>query len=183
MFAYYNTIKALHLIFVVTWFAGLFYIPRLFIYQLEAHLEAEESKRHTLPLLKLMTKRLWSIITAPSAVLATGFAVWLLVLNPALLSQGWMHAKLGFVVLLWAYHLKCRGIMKQLQAYQLVYTPQWMRLWNEGATVLLFAIVFAVILRNAFDALYALVGLVVLVVFLMWGIKAYKNYRARHPNA
>ena len=183
MFAYYNTIKALHLIFVVTWFAGLFYIPRLFIYQLEAHLEAEESKRHTLPLLKLMTKRLWSIITAPSAVLATGFAVWLLVLNPALLSQGWMHAKLGFVVLLWAYHLKCRGIMKQLQADQLVYTPQWMRLWNEGATVLLFAIVFAVILRNAFDALYALVGLIVLVVFLMWGIKAYKNYRARHPNA
>lgn len=183
MFAYYNTIKALHLIFVVTWFAGLFYIPRLFIYQLEAHLEAEESKRHTLPLLKLMTKRLWSIITAPSAVLATGFAVWLLVLNPALLSQGWMHAKLGFVVLLWAYHLKCRGIMKQLQADRIVYTPQWMRLWNEGATVLLFAIVFAVILRNAFDALYALVGLIVLVVFLMWGIKAYKNYRARHPNA
>ena len=183
MFAYYNTIKALHLIFVVTWFAGLFYIPRLFIYQLEAHLEAEESKRHTLPLLKLMTKRLWSIITAPSAVLATGFAVWLLVLNPALLGQGWMHAKLGFVVLLWAYHLKCRGIMKQLQADQLVYTPQWMRLWNEGATVLLFAIVFAVILRNAFDALYALAGLIVLVVFLMWGIKAYKNYRARHPNA
>ena len=73
--------------------------------------------------------------------------------------------------------------MKQLQADQIVYTPQWMRLWNEGATVLLFAIMFAVILRNAFDALYALVGLLVLVVFLMWGIKAYKNYRARHPNA
>src|SRR5690606_12497094 len=97
---YYNYIKALHLIFVITWFAGLFYIPRLFVYQIEASQKASPEKEILGKQLKLMAKRLWFIITWPSAVLATLFAVILLILQPVWLQQGWFHLKLAFVVLL-----------------------------------------------------------------------------------
>ncbi len=97
---YYNYIKALHLIFVITWFAGLFYIPRLFIYHIEASEKPEPENSILTTQLKLMTKRLWYIITWPSAVLATIFAVWLLILVPVWLQMPWMHVKLAFVVLL-----------------------------------------------------------------------------------
>ena len=101
---YYNYIKSLHLIFVVTWFAGLFYIPRLFVYQIEAFYKPSPEKEILGKQLKLMAKRLWFIITWPSAILATLFAVWLLVLQPFWLEQPWMHVKLTFVVLLFLYH-------------------------------------------------------------------------------
>jgi len=107
---YYNYIKALHLIFVVTWFAGLFYIPRLFIYHIEASQKPIEEARILIPQLKLMSSRLWYIITWPSAVLTLIFATWLLVLNPGLLTQQWMLIKLGFVGLLFVYHFKTHRI-------------------------------------------------------------------------
>ena len=94
----YNYIKALHLIFVITWFAGLFYIPRLFIYHIEATQKDSHQAAVLVPQLKLMARRLWTIICWPSAILATGFAIWLLVLNPGLLLVQWMLIKLGFVV-------------------------------------------------------------------------------------
>ena len=101
----YNYIKALHLIFVITWFAGLFYIPRLFIYHIEATQKDSHQAAVLVPQLKLMSRRLWTIICWPSAILATGFAIWLLVLNPGLLLVQWMLIKLGFVGLLLVYHL------------------------------------------------------------------------------
>lgn len=91
---YYNYIKSLHLIFVITWFAGLFYIPRLFIYQIEASEKPEPDRSILTTQLKLMAKRLWFIITWPSAILATIFAIILLLMMPAWLQQGWMHVKL-----------------------------------------------------------------------------------------
>ena len=100
MIEYYQYIKALHLIFVITWFAGLFYIPRLFIYHIEATQKPEPEKSILANQLKLMTKRLWFIITWPSAILASLFAFLLLHLAPGWLSQDWMLVKLGFVVLL-----------------------------------------------------------------------------------
>ena len=93
----YNYIKAFHLIFVITWFAGLFYIPRLFIYHIEAMQKDSHQAAVLVPQLKLMSRRLWTIICWPSAILATGFAIWLLVLNPGLLLLQWMLIKLGFV--------------------------------------------------------------------------------------
>ena len=173
----YNYIKALHLIFVITWFAGLFYIPRLFIYQIEASLKPEPESKILSEQLKLMTKRLWNIITWPSAILATLFAVWLLIINPYWLQQGWMHVKLAFVILLFAYHLKNHFIYKQFQQDDIRWTSNQMRLWNEGATIILFAVVFLVILKSAINWIYGLVGLVGLAVLLMLGIKAYKNFR------
>ncbi|WP_425235305.1 CopD family protein [Ulvibacterium sp.] len=183
MSEYYNYIKALHLIFVVTWFAGLFYIPRLFIYHIEASLKPSPEKEILSDQLKLMTKRLWYIITWPSAVLCTLFAIWLLVIIPGWLEQGWMHIKLVFVLLLFVYQLKCHQIFKQLQRDEIKYTSKFMRIWNEGATLILFAVVFLAILKSTFSWVFGLVGILGLGIFLILGIKLYKRIRDKNPNA
>jgi len=181
---YYQYIKALHLIFVVTWFAGLFYVPRLFIYQIEAHDKPSPEKEILGNQLKLMTKRLWYIITWPSAIITSIFALWLMVIQPyEFLSQNWMHVKLGFVVLLYLYHLKSHQIFKQLQNDDVRYTSNFMRIWNEGSTVILFSVVFLVILKDAIDWIYGVVGIILLAILLMLGIKLYKRIRLKNPDA
>ena len=112
---YYQYFKAFHLIFVITWFAGLFYIPRLFIYQIEANSRSKVEKDILTKQFKIMTKRLWLIITWPSAILAILFGAILFVLNPTLLNFEWMKIKLFFVVLLFIYHIKTHLIYKELQ--------------------------------------------------------------------
>nr|WP_297786555.1 CopD family protein [uncultured Allomuricauda sp.] len=179
----YPYIKSLHLIFVVTWFAGLFYIPRLFIYHIEAWQKSSPDKEILSDQLKLMTKRLWYIITWPSAVLCTLTAIWLLILMPGWLQQPWMHVKLGFVLLLFGYHFKCHQIFKQLQRDEVKYTSKFMRIWNEVATIILFAVVFLVVLKSAFNWIYGIVGMFVLMILLMLGIRWYKKVRDRNPNA
>lgn len=174
----YNYIKSLHLIFVITWFAGLFYIPRIFIYHIEASQKAAPEKEILVTQLKLMAKRLWFIITWPSAILAILFGSWLLLLAPYWLEQSWMHAKLGFVVLLIMYHIKTHLIFKQLQKDQIKYTSNFMRIWNEGATLLLFAVVFLVLLKSTLNMAYGMLALVGLAVLLMLGIKLYKRTRS-----
>lgn len=177
---YYNYIKALHLIFVITWFAGLFYIPRLFVYQIEAAQKPSPEKEILGKQLKMMTMRLWFIITWPSAILATIFAIVLLVLQPIWLQQSWMHVKLGFVVLLFAYHFKCHLIFKQLQNDVVKWTSNQMRLWNEGSTIILFSVIFIVMVRDALNWIYGLIGLILLMVILMMGYKIYKRYRGNN---
>ena len=180
---YYNYIKALHLIFIVTWFAGLFYVPRLFVYQIEALDKPSPEKEILGRQLKLMAKRLWTIITWPSAVLATLFGTWLLIINPYLLEQSWMHVKLGFVVLLLLYHFKTHQYYNQLQRDNVRKTSNFMRLWNEGATLILFAVIFLVILKNAINWIFGVVAIFVLVMLLMLGFKVYKNIRSKNPDA
>lgn len=174
---YYNYIKALHLIFVVTWFAGLFYIPRLFIYHIESSQKPQEEADILIPQLKLMSRRLWYIITWPSAVLTLIFALWLLVLNPGLLTQQWMLIKLGFVGLLFVYHLKTHRMFLALQADYIRHSSGFMRFWNEGATLLLFAIIFLAILKSSFHWVFGVLGLIALGILLMLGIRLYKRYR------
>jgi len=183
MGTYYNYIKALHLIFVITWFAGLFYIPRLFIYHIEAWQKESPEKEILTKQLKLMTKRLWYIITWPSAILATIFAVWLLVLMPTWLQQPWMHVKLAFVLLLFLYHLKNHQIFKKFQKDEVHYSSKFMRIWNEGATLILFAVVFLVLLKSAFNWIFGVVGIIVLGILLMLGIKLYKSIQDKNPEA
>ena len=180
---YYNYIKSLHLIFIVTWFAGLFYIPRLFIYHIEASQKPSPDKEILTTQLKLMTKRLWNIITWPSAIISTVFAIWLLVIQPVWLQQPWMLVKLGFVVLLFLYHLKSHQIFKQLQRDEVNYTSRFMRIWNEGATLILFAVVFLVILKSAFNWIFGLIGIIVLGILLMLGIRLYRRIQQKNPNA
>lgn len=173
----YNYIKSLHLIFVITWFAGLFYIVRLFVYQIEASQKESPAKEILGDQLKLMAKRLWLIITWPSMILAIGFAIWLLALRPFFISDLWMQVKLGFVVLLIIYHIKCHLIYKDLQNDKVKYSSNFMRLFNEGATIILFAVVFLVILKNAVNWIYGTVGIIVFALLLTLGFKMYKRIR------
>ncbi|WP_289022354.1 CopD family protein [uncultured Salegentibacter sp.] len=180
---YYQYIKALHLIFVITWFAGLFYIPRLFIYHIEATQKPEPEKSILAAQLKLMTKRLWFIITWPSAILASLFAFLLLHLSPGWLSQDWMLVKLGFVVLLYAYHFKTHLIFKELQNDVVKWSSNQMRLWNEVSTLILFSVIFLVIVRDALNWIYGVLGIFLLAAMLMLGVKIYKRIRAKNPDA
>lgn len=176
---FYNYIKSLHLIFVITWFAGLFYIVRLFVYQIEANGKPSPEKEILQKQYKIMTYRLWYIITWPSGVLATIFALLLLHLNPGFIEMPWMQVKLGFVVLLFIYHFKCHKIYSELQNDTVKYTSNFMRLWNEGATIILFAVVFLVILKNAINWIYGVVGIVLFSVIIMLGFKFYKRIREK----
>jgi putative membrane protein len=175
---YYNYIKSLHLIFVITWFAGLFYVPRIFIYHIEATKKTATEKEILTAQLKLMAKRLWYIITWPSAILSIIFGSWLLVLAPYWLEQPWMHAKLGFVFLLVVYQIKTHFIFKELQADKIKYSSNFMRVWNEGATLILFAVVFLVLLKSTLNMAYGLLGIFGLAALLMLGIKLYKRIRS-----
>lgn len=180
---YYFYIKAFHLIFVITWFAGLFYIPRLFVYQIEAFHKPSPDKEILGKQLKLMAKRLWYIITWPSAILATFFAIWLLVLQPILLTEPWMIVKLGFVVLLILYHLKTHQYYKQLQRDEVKKSSSYMRIWNEGATFILFAVIFLIVLKSALNWIFGIIGMIALGVLIILGFKVYKNIRKKNPDA
>ncbi|MBL6446942.1 CopD family protein [Fulvivirga sp. 29W222] len=170
-------IKALHIIFVTTWFAGLFYIVRLFIYQTEASERPDPERSILVKEYKRNTKRLWFAITWPSAILTLIFGTWVLMHVPAYLKEGFMHIKLTFVFMLYIYHLICHRIYKQLQNDTYKYTSQKLRIWNEVATILLVGIVFIIVLKNAMSMLWGLVGLVAFTVILMMAIKIYKNIR------
>ena len=175
----YYYIKSLHLIFVITWFAGLFYIIRLFVYQIDAHDKPSPDREILGEQFKIMAKRLWYIITWPSMILATGFAIWLMVLRPFYFSDAWMQVKLAFVFLLIIYHIKCHYMFKELQKGVVKYSTNFMRLFNEGATIILFAVVFLVILKNAINWIYGVVGVMLFSVLIVLGFKFYKRFRER----
>ncbi|WP_306351403.1 CopD family protein [Flavobacterium sp. '19STA2R22 D10 B1'] len=179
---YYNYIKSLHLIFVITWFAGLFYIVRLFVYHAEAMQKPSPEKEILIKQYQLMTYRLWYIIAWPSAVLASIFAFTLLYLMPGYLEQDWMQVKLGFVFLLFLYHGKCHQIFLQLQRNEVKHTSNFFRLWNEGATIILFAVVFLVILKNAINWIFGVIGIIAFCIIIMLGFKMYKRIRERNAS-
>jgi len=176
----YLYIKSLHIIFVTTWFAGLFYIIRLFIYYKEAEEKPEIEQNILLNQYKLMIKRLWYIITWPSAVLASIFAIWLLILQPLWLEATWMIIKLAFVLVLYAYHWSCQVMYNQIEKGYLKYSSFSLRIWNEVATIILFACVFLVVLKNSLDWIFGVIGIVGISILLMLGIKLYKNIRAKN---
>ncbi len=180
---YYDYLKSLHLIFVITWFAGLFYVVRLFVYQIEAAQMSSPEREILGKQYKIMAYRLWFIITWPSAILASIFGFLLIfgtTLGNTWLQMPWMHVKLLFVALLYAYHLYCNKIYKQLQNDEVKYTSNFMRLWNEGATIILFSVVFIVILKSAINWIFGLLGLITFSVLLMLGFKFYKKVRAKN---
>lgn len=182
---YYDYIKSLHLIFVITWFAGLFYIVRLFVYHAEAKQKPQPEQDILIKQYQLMQYRLWYIITWPSAILASVFAFLLLfgsTLGEAWLQMPWMHVKLVFVFLLYLYHLKCHQIFKQLQKDDVRHSSSFFRLWNEGATIILFAVVFLVILKNAINWIYGVIGILLFSVLLMLGFKLYKRIREKNQS-
>jgi putative membrane protein len=175
----YLYVKALHIIFVVTWFAGLFYIPRLFIYQTEAEDKLEPAKSILQTQFKLMSKRLWYIITWPSAILASIFGIWLIYLNPVWLEQPWMLVKLAFVLALYFYHGFCQNIYNKLQKDIIKYSTFKLRIFNEISTIILFAVVFLVTVKSAISWVWGVVGILLFGVLIMLGIKLYKRIREK----
>lgn len=175
----YLYLKALHIIFVITWFAGLFYIVRLFIYHTEA-LGKEEPDRSILSKqLALMTKKLWFIITWPSALLTLIFGTSLIVLQPSWLQQPFMHIKLTFVLGLVLYHLACHKIYNQLQKEIAKYSSLKLRIFNEIATLLLFPIIFLIVLKNEINWIWGTIGLISFAVLLMIAVRIYKKARQK----
>jgi protoporphyrinogen IX oxidase len=174
----YPTIKALHIIFMVTFFAGTFYIVRLFIYHQEATRKWEPDRTILMNQFALMERRLWYFITWPSVILMTLFGLWLLVLNPALLKQPWMHAKLGLIALLLAYHGITHRLFLRIQRNLLQWSSFRLRLWNEGPTLVLFAVVFLVSIKQL-QWYYGAIGLLVLGGVIALGILQYRRKRQR----
>ncbi len=175
----YLHLKALHIIFIVTWFAGLFYIVRLFIYQTEA-LEKPEPDRTILSgQFGLMAKRLWLGITWPSAIITLILGTWLIVSQPSWLKMPFMHLKLGFVALLYGYHIACHYLYAQLQRGGKKWTSNQLRIWNEVATVFLVAIVFIIVLKDQLSWIKGVIGIFLFAFILMFAIRIYKKIREK----
>ncbi|WP_395809685.1 CopD family protein [Daejeonella sp.] len=175
----YLYLKAIHIIFVVSWMAGLFYIVRLFIYHVEAN-DRSELERITLQRqFEIMQHKLWYIITTPAMAISVLAGIAMIWVNPVLLSMNWMLVKLAFVLGLLVYHFLCQNIMNKLKQGIFTWSSTQLRLWNELATIFLVAIVFTVILKSAVDWIYGLTGLVVFSAVIMSAVKIYKYYRLK----
>ncbi|NQV52791.1 MAG: CopD family protein [Flavobacteriales bacterium] len=170
----YFYLKALHIIFVVSWFAGLFYMVRLFIYHTEAEAKVEQEKSILQAQFKVMEYRLWYIITWPAAILATVFGYWL-VYEMNLWTQPWMMVKMGLTTLLWIYHLITHRIFLDYRQNRVNWTSRKLRMWNEVATLWLVSIVFVVVLKGTMDWIYGTIGFFAVGMLLMLGIRLYRR--------
>ena len=175
----YNYILAIHIIFIVCWFAGLFYIVRLFIYHTEAQQKPEPDKTILSNQFIIMEKKLWYIITVPSMFLVLAAGITMLILVPGWLQQPWMHIKLCFVAGLVVYHFICQSRMKQMARGVFKWTSTQLRIWNEVSTIFLFAIVFLAVLKDSLNWIYGTFGLIGLAVILMMAVKMYKHMRLK----
>jgi len=176
----YNVIKALHIIFVVTWFAGLFYMFRLFVYHTEAALKPEPSRSILMDQYRLMEKRLWYGITWPSAILTLIFGTWLLIVQPIWLTQPWMHLKLFFIVLLMMYQFYGQSLLKKINLQPERISSFKMRLMNEAPTVILIAVVFLVVMKEAVSWIWGTLGILGIGTLLTIAVYAYKKRRAKN---
>lgn len=171
----YSIIRAIHIIFVVSYFAGLFYIVRLFIYHTEALLDQDGPKKDILhEQFSFMEERLWNIITVPAFIIMILSGTYMLYLgNWAYLEQGWMHVKLGFILILFIYHFWSWRTLKQLHQAKTRMSSTQLRMMNEVATLILFVVVFAVVLKAMFIAnwFWALISFVAMGVFIMLVVK------------
>jgi putative membrane protein len=173
----YQYILAIHIIFVVCWMAGLFYMVRLFIYHTEAQAKPEPARTILSEQFEVMEKKLWWIITTPSMYLVLAAGITMLCLSPGWLQMGWMHIKLAFVIGLMVYHFICQNKMNQMRKGIYKWTSTQLRLWNELATLILFAIVFLVVLKNSLNWIFGVVGIIAFSIVLMMAVKVYKRFR------
>ncbi len=173
----YLYVKALHIIFIVTWFSGLFYIVRLFIYNAEAGEKPEPEKAILRAQFGMMTRRLWYGITWPSAILTLIFGPWMFYLLYAL--PDWLMVKLCFVIGLYAYHLLLHRIFKQQMAGVFIWNSQQLRILNEVATIFLVAIVLLAVVKESLSAVWGLIGLVLFIIILMSAIRIYNMVREK----
>lgn len=169
--------KAVHIVFVVTWFAGLFSLPRLMVHITEAQAKPEPEKSILSQHLYNMARRLWYGITWPSAILTLAMGVALLVQQPAYLEMGFMHLKLTLVLMLYGYHFSLQYLMNRFRKGIVRYSSQQLRAWNEVPTLFLIAIVFIIVVRDGLSVAWGLAGLLVVTLGILGGIRFYKKFR------
>ena len=175
----YYWFKALHLIGIVVWFAGLFYLVRLFVYHAEAREQPEPAQTILKKQYELMEKRLYNIITTPGMAVTVAMALGLIYTEPGILKSGWLQIKLSFVALLLIYHFYCGRIMRQLAKGECQWTGQQFRALNEAPTILLVVIVLLAVFKNnlPLDATTWLI--VALVIAMAASIQLYAKKRRR----
>jgi len=183
----YSYLKAIHIIFVVTWFAGMFYMPRLFIYNTEAAEKSEDVKTALREQFGMMMKRLWYGITWPSAIITLVMGTTVLFTggwNNVLLDEEgrWLLIKLFFVLGLYMYHFSLHAIFKQQQKGIFKYPSQKLRVWNEVCTIFLIPIVMLAVVKQSISWVWGLVGLVLFIILLMSAIRLYKLLRTQKEN-
>ena len=181
MYAY---IKAIHIIFIVTWFAGLFYMPRLFIYNTEAGEKADAVKNALREQFGMMMKRLWYGITWPSAILTLIFGITVMLQGGwdklLFLPAGkWLLVKLIFVFFLYVYHFTLHKILNDELKGIFKYSSQQLRIRNEVATVFLIAIVILATVKESMSFVWGLIGLILFIALLMSAIRIYKLMRGK----
>jgi putative membrane protein len=173
----YNYIKALHIIFIVTWFSGMFYMVRLFIYNTEVGDRPEPERSILRRQFAVMIRLLWVSITWPSAILTLVFGPWMLYLMGSV--PVWLWIKMGFVLGLYGYHYSLQMIYRQQQKGIFRYSSGQLRIWNEVATIFLVAIVMLAVVKQNMSWAWGLVGLILFVILLMSAIKIYKVIRQK----
>ena len=178
----YSYLKALHIIFVVTWFAGLFYMPRLLVYNREAVDMPMDSKKILQGQFNMMMNKLWYGITWPSAVLTLIFGMIVLFKGgwaDSFRVQTWLHIKLTFVFFLYLYHFSLHMLFKQQAKGIFKYSSQQLRIWNEVATIFLVAIVMLAVVKQNMSFVWGILGLLAFIILLMSAIKLYKIIREK----
>jgi len=178
----YSYLKALHIIFVVTWFAGLFYMPRLLVYNREAVDMPMDSKKILQGQFNMMMKKLWYGITWPSAILTLIFGMIVLFNGgwaDSFRVQTWLHIKLTFVFFLYLYHFSLHMLFKQQAKGIFKYSSQQLRIWNEVATIFLVAIVMLAVVKQNMSFVWGILGLLAFIILLMSAIKLYKIIREK----
>jgi protoporphyrinogen IX oxidase len=176
---YYVYLKALHIIFMVAWFAALFYMPRLLIYHVEAQDKDEPARSILSDQFKIMQRRLWNIIAWPAMTLTWFFGLWMLFLNLDLLTQAWFILKLICVFALSLFHLQTHFIARQQQNNTFKWSSFKLRLWNEAATILLFVIVFLVVPKQNSGWVWAVLGCILLGIAIYTAVILYKRNREK----
>ncbi|HEY9613106.1 protoporphyrinogen oxidase HemJ [Allocoleopsis sp.] len=175
----YYWFKAFHLIGVVVWFAGLFYLVRLFVYHAEASQEPEPAQTILKKQYEIMEKRLYRIITTPGMLVTVAMAIGLLTTEPDVLKDGWLHIKLAFVAVLLAYHHYCGRIMKKLAAGECQWSGQQFRALNEAPTILLVVIVLLAVFKNNLPTDITAWAIFGMVIAMVASIQLYAKKRKR----
>lgn len=169
-------LKSLHIVFVVSWFAALFYIVRLFIYTAEAQAKDDLSKSILTTQLLIMQKKLWYIIGWPAMIGTHVFGFWMLFSNLGYyLAQPWMWLKLVLIVLLTLYHLICQTILSKQSKGVFSLSSFKLRMFNELATLFLVAIVFLVVIKSTAGLLWGVLGLLAFAFVLILAVKIYRK--------
>lgn len=169
--------KSLHIIGFVSWFAGLFYLVRMFVYHEETYDRSEPERSVLAKQFGIMENRVYKIICNPAMMITWTCGLSMLWINPAYLTMGWMHMKLTLLVLLVVYHLYCKRLIARYNAGERPFDSFQLRMMNEMPTLFLVTIVFLASLKSGINYLYLVIGLLIFVALLYRGARAYQRRR------